>query len=317
MVAWFNLETRAKANIRCLSSILFNSIHTREDHPSQDDFKGIILVRRERTFSRPNISCFELLTVHSFHRRVSRYAGSWVHIVFNTNILYLRKAFPVKWWRMTEGAREMTEMLSKLSCKSLQRDGNKWYFIIKRNDISLILSTIQYFFKLSRMYIYLSLYVLYVHTLCIYFIFHLLPFAEDRPSFFSRCGNSLPRCHYFSHSRFFLFPFRFFFYNWTGRKNRRVRKAVRVDRTEIHGDSRRGDDLPRNRSTCSWHQKPMLTTSNNSSKLSVLSLASLNRKDSRYTALTDVHTPPCVARYIKYVLALGILVSRALWFPGN
>lgn len=30
MVAWFNLETRAKANIRCLSSILFNSIHTRE-----------------------------------------------------------------------------------------------------------------------------------------------------------------------------------------------------------------------------------------------------------------------------------------------
>jgi len=55
-------------------------------------------------------------------------------------------------------------------------------------------------------------------------------------------------------------------------------EVVRVDRTEIHGGSRRGDDLPRNRSTCSWHQKPMLTTSNNSSKPSALSLSlSLSR----------------------------------------
>lgn len=186
--------------------------------------------------------------------------------------------------------------------------------MIKKNDL-LYCQLYNIFFN-YHVFIYLYIYYMYILAVFIWsFIFFLLrrivrhsfPDAAipSRGAIIFRIAGS------------FSFPFFFFFYNWTGRKNRRVRKAVRVDRTEIHGDSRRGDDLPRNRSTCSWHQKPMLTTSNNSSKLSVLSLTSLNRKDSRYTALTDVHTPPCVARYIKYVLALGILVSRALWFPGN
>lgn len=217
MLAWFNLETRANANTRCLSSILFNSIHTREDHPSQDHFRVIILVRRERTFSRPNISCFELLTVHSF--QVSRYAGSWVHIVFNTNILYLRKAFPVKWRRMTVGVRGVTETLSKLSCQRPWRDGNKCD-ILRKETIShmYIANWTILFLIIMRAYHFSVLSIFTIHIRNIYLILRLLPFAEARPSFLSQCGDSLSRRHYFSHSRFFLFPV--FFCYWTGRKNR-------------------------------------------------------------------------------------------------
>lgn len=130
MVAWFNLETRAKANTRCLRSILFNSTHMQEARITlrKTILKASFLCGArellvDQTFRVSNYSQCIRSTV-----RVSLYAGSWVHIVFNTNILYLRKAFPAKWWRMTEGVKEMTEMLSKLSCKSTMETNMTFYY---------------------------------------------------------------------------------------------------------------------------------------------------------------------------------------------
>jgi len=145
VAVWYSLK-RAKANTRCLSSILFNSIHMRgKDHPSQDHFKGIVLIRCERrTFSRPNISCFELPAVHSFYNRVLRYAGSWVHIVFNTNISYIY----VKLSQRNDGERrkgweEWRKRWANFRVKAWKqtRDGNKCNFTLWKNK------TIFYFYR--------------------------------------------------------------------------------------------------------------------------------------------------------------------------
>lgn len=164
MVAWFNLETRAKANTRCLRSILFNSTHTQEAR-----------ITLRRTILKASFLCGarELLVDQTFRVsnysqcirstvRVSRYAGSWVHIVFNTNILYLRKAFPAKWWRMTEGAKGMTEMLSKLSCKSLWHDGNKQDILLWRDTVLYMYIVNHTFLKIITYHLF-SLSIFTIH----------------------------------------------------------------------------------------------------------------------------------------------------------
>jgi hypothetical protein len=105
---------------------------------------------------------------------------------------------------------------------------------------------------------------------------------EHRRSFPNAVIPSRSAIIFRAEGRFFLSFLSFFLQLDREKESRGECEVVRVDRTEIHGGGRRGDDLPRNRSTCSWHQKPMLTTSNNSSKPSALSPASLNRKDSVY-----------------------------------
>ena len=67
----------------------------------------------------------------------------------------------------------------------------------------------------------------------------------------------------------------------------------RKSHAELKRVAARLDDLPRNQSTCLWHQSPVLTTSNNSSSSPIAKLCA---------ALTDVHTPSCVAHQIKYVI---------------
>lgn len=83
-------------------------------------------------------------------------------------------------------------------------------------------------------------------------------------------------------SRFFLFSSSspsffsvFFLYTTVNCAEERIARGGRQGRAyrNTRGYSRQDEDLPRNRSTCFWHQKPMLTTSNNSSKPSVLSLS--------------------------------------------
>lgn len=253
--------------------------------------------------------------MHSFHRWVSQYAGSLVHIVFNTNILYLHKSFLVKWWRMTEGARGMTEMLNKLSYKSLWYDKNKC-------DILLWKETVSYIYYLNEIYLIIT--YVYHSCLSVYYNIYFIYFNPSSSSFWRIVRHSFPNAAIPSRGAIIFrtgagsFSFSLLFLQLDQEKeSRRECEVVRVDRTEIHGGSRRGDDLPRYRSTCSWHQKPMLTTSNNSSKPSALSLSRLSKSQRLGIPHWQMYTrPPCVARYIKYVLAFDSGYSCSLT-PGK
>lgn len=144
MVARFNLETRAKANMRCLSSILFNSTHTREAR-----------ITLRRTILKASFLCGarELLVDQTF--RVSSYsqcirttatvefldmrALEYILFLIQTSYIYakLSQWNDDEWWKKREEWRKRwTNFRVKARWKQV------WYFIMKRNGlIYIVIST--------------------------------------------------------------------------------------------------------------------------------------------------------------------------------